>query len=106
MPLVPRPALRQCAAQSEAAFLFDGKIVGMRWLVVIALIFGSRVATADDKPWAVGVSKADQDAALALYKEGNEFFAQDKFKDALEKYCSGARAVGSPRDPLQRRGLP
>jgi tetratricopeptide (TPR) repeat protein len=59
----------------------------MRWLLVVALIVvGSRGAHADDKPWAVGVSQQNQDAALALYKEGNAFFAQDQYKEALEKY--------------------
>jgi hypothetical protein len=68
----------------------------LRWLVVIALIFGSRAAIADDKPWAVGVSEADQDAALALYKEGNAFFAQDQFKEALEKYVQALKIWDHP----------
>lgn len=58
----------------------------MRALVVLALILGSHAAFADDKPWEIGVPADKQDAALALYKEGNAFFAQDQFKDALAKY--------------------
>jgi hypothetical protein len=79
MLVVPQSALRQCAAIADM-------IVAMRWLVVVALIAGSHVVFADDKPWAAGVSQQNQDAALALYKEGNAFFSQSQYKEALEKY--------------------
>ena len=39
-----------------------------------------------EKPWAAGVSAEDQKAALELYKQGNEFFEQSQYKDALPKY--------------------
>ncbi len=68
----------------------------MRWLVVIALIFGSRAAIADDKPWAAGVSDADQNAALALYKDGNAFFAQSQYKEALEKFVQALKIWDHP----------
>jgi hypothetical protein len=59
----------------------------MRGIVIaVALLVGNHVAFADDKPWAVGVSQQNQDAALALYKDGNAFFAQSQYKEALEKY--------------------
>jgi hypothetical protein len=68
----------------------------VRWLVVVALIFGSRAAIADDKPWAVGVSAADQDAALALYKDGNAFFSQGQYKEALEKFVQALKIWDHP----------
>ncbi len=51
--------------------------------IVLALVAS---AHADDKPWAAGVSAANQKQALALYKEGNAFFEQSQYKDALPKY--------------------
>ncbi len=51
--------------------------------VVLALVAS---AHADDKPWAAGVSAANQKQALALYREGNAFFEQSQYKDALPKY--------------------
>ena len=39
-----------------------------------------------EKPWAVGVSADRQQKALALYKEGNGYFEQSQYKDALPKY--------------------
>jgi tetratricopeptide (TPR) repeat protein len=68
----------------------------MRWVVIIALILGSHAAVADDKPWEAGVPAAKQDAALALYKEGNAFFAQDQFKEALEKYVQALQIWDHP----------
>jgi hypothetical protein len=53
--------------------------------IALALLASARVAIAD-KPWAVGVSAHDQDAALALYRDGNALFADDHYKDALVKY--------------------
>lgn len=38
------------------------------------------------RPWAVGVAKADQDAALELYAAGNSEFAESRFAQALAKY--------------------
>jgi hypothetical protein len=58
----------------------------MRWLIALVLL-GSGIARADNEPWKAGVPADKQDAALALYKEGNEFFNKQQFKEALEKYA-------------------
>lgn len=39
-----------------------------------------------DKPWADGVSKADQDKANSLFEEGNKYFEQSKYTEALERF--------------------
>jgi len=44
------------------------------------------VAAPDERPWAKGVSAADQKAALELYDQGNKFFEESEYKEALEKY--------------------
>jgi len=57
-------------------------------LVVVALlvsIAGVRTARAED-PWAKGVSEDKQQAANALFAEGNELFAEQRHAPALEKY--------------------
>src|SRR5580704_14128359 len=50
----------------------------MRWLFALALLGSTPgIARADAtgaEPWKAGVPADKQDAALALYKEGNEFF--------------------------------
>lgn len=56
-----------------------------RVLVVLALLVG--VARADDDvPWGKGVPPAQQDAANALFSEGNQLFAQQAHGPALDKY--------------------
>jgi len=40
----------------------------------------------DDRPWAKGVSSADQKAALALFSEGNSMLRDSLFVRAVEKY--------------------
>jgi hypothetical protein len=55
-----------------------------RGLLVLAL--ASRLAHADDKPWAAGVSDQEQAAALAMYREGNTEFEESRYKQALVKY--------------------
>lgn len=44
------------------------------------------VAHAEDKPWAVGVSKDKQKAALALFTKGNTFFEEAKYTEAIPQY--------------------
>lgn len=41
---------------------------------------------AADRPWTQGVAEADRDAALALFKEGNDLFAQSEYAEATRKY--------------------
>ncbi|HEY4058410.1 MAG TPA: PEGA domain-containing protein [Kofleriaceae bacterium] len=60
-----------------------------RGLLVAALLGGvvaPRIAYAEDKPWAQGISADKQKKALALYREGNAFFQQAQYKEALAKY--------------------
>lgn len=56
----------------------------LRVLVALALLCG--VAFADDKPWAAGVSEADQKAALSKYGEANELFEKGNYVEALPVY--------------------
>ena len=58
----------------------------MRALVVICLLCATAVAAPDERPWAKGVSAADQKTALDLYEAGNKFFDDADYKSALEKY--------------------
>ena len=61
----------------------------MRWLigaVIPVVLLGSAGISYADEPWKAGVPVDKQNAALALYKEGNEFFNKNEFKEALEKY--------------------
>jgi tetratricopeptide (TPR) repeat protein len=39
-----------------------------------------------DKPWARGVSAGQRARALALYREGNRLFADEKYSEALARY--------------------
>src|SRR5262245_7450577 len=38
------------------------------------------------KPWVVGISEAEQQVALAVFKEGNSEFEQARYAQALAKY--------------------
>jgi len=44
------------------------------------------VAPEQTRPWAAGVAKSDQDAALELYIAGNREFAESRFAQALTMY--------------------
>ncbi len=59
----------------------------MRWLIALALLGSTGIARADNEPWKAGVPADKQETALALYKEGNEYFNKQQFKEALEKYA-------------------
>ncbi len=71
--------------------MFRSSVMSARGLVicwiVAALSAISVPAAADDKPWAAGVSAEHQQAALALYNEGNKAFEQAEYKNALETYA-------------------
>lgn len=62
------------------------RVLAVAIFLLWAVLGAAGVAHAQDKPWAAGVSKADQDAALALYQDGNGYFEQSLFKQAYEKY--------------------
>ena len=75
-------------------------VMAARLLVVAIALICANVAHADkhpkqpppavepEKPWAVGVTPENQKAALALYTEGNSFFEQSQYKEALPKYLA------------------
>jgi hypothetical protein len=65
-------------------------------IAVIALVRGAAPAYAEEKPWAAGVSQDNQAAALALYKEGNGFFEQDQYRQALDKYDEALKLWDHP----------
>jgi hypothetical protein len=50
----------------------------------------------EHRPWAAGVSKAEQETALALYKSGNREFAESRFAQALAKYREAIRHWDHP----------
>jgi len=70
-------------------------------LLVLCLPLPARAQTAPasqpgslpaaEKPWARGVSAAKRARALALYREGNRLFADEKYSEALARY---ERAIG------------
>lgn len=49
------------------------------------------------KPWAAGVSDADQADAIALYKEGNTEFAEQHYTEALAKYREAVKHWDHPQ---------
>ncbi|HKP65980.1 MAG TPA: PEGA domain-containing protein, partial [Casimicrobiaceae bacterium] len=69
--------------------------MGLRVVVAIVLLLGG-VAHADDKPWAEGVSQAQQDAALAKFKEGNDSFVKDEWRKALDLYLEALKSWDHP----------
>ena len=50
----------------------------------------------DHRPWAAGVSPAEQAAALELYTSGNREFAEARFAQALAKYREAIRHWDHP----------
>ncbi|MBV8756581.1 MAG: PEGA domain-containing protein [Deltaproteobacteria bacterium] len=55
-------------------------------VLVLALACASRVAHADDKPWAAGVDASSQKIALDLYNAANQLFEDGAYPKALELY--------------------
>jgi hypothetical protein len=53
---------------------------------VIAAGLAARAQADSEKPWAAGVSEPEQQAALAMYREGNTEFEASRYKQALAKY--------------------
>jgi hypothetical protein len=62
-----------------------------------AIVLAARVAAADPAPWEQGVPADKQDAALALFNEGNEFFTKEQHAPALEKYTQALAIWDHPR---------
>ena len=60
------------------------RISGVACALLVAIALPAR---ADEvKPWAAGVSEAEQTAALAIYREGNSEFEESRYPQALGKY--------------------
>ncbi len=53
-------------------------------------------AAGPTKPWAVGVSPEQEATALAIYKEGNEYFENKQYAQALAKYRKAIQAWDHP----------
>lgn len=75
----------------------------MRWVVLLAVWFSFVVrppaAHADGKsvtPWSRGVSEAAQKRALQLFREGNVFFEQEKYTEAVARYEQALSAWDNP----------
>ena len=68
--------------------------MGLRVLLAIALLCG--VASAEDKPWAVGVTQENQDLALAKFKQGNDSFIKDEWRAALGLYLEALKHWDHP----------
>jgi hypothetical protein len=58
----------------------------VRWLVALIVVAWLAPAWADDRPWARGISAAEQKTALALYDAGNKHFEESEYKEALAQY--------------------
>lgn len=66
----------------------------LRVLCVLALLCG--LATADDKPWAKGVSKKDQELALTLYNTANDLYEKGSYTAALANYEAALKSWDHP----------
>jgi tetratricopeptide (TPR) repeat protein len=67
------------------------------WFSVVAV--RPPAAHADRKsvtPWSKGVSEADQKRALQLFQEGNAFFQEEKYTEAVAKYEQALSAWDNP----------
>lgn len=71
------------------------RLVAVVVTVVVTLV-GAGPARADDKPWAEGVSEANQKQALALYRDGNLLFEKSACVEALAKYEQALAAWDHP----------
>jgi tetratricopeptide (TPR) repeat protein len=47
-------------------------------------------------PWSKGVSEAEQERALQLFQDGNEFFEGEKYTEAVAKYEQALKHWGNP----------
>jgi hypothetical protein len=71
--------------------------MGLRAVAVaVALLYSTSAAYADDKPWAVGVSQENQDKALEVFKQGNESFVKDEWREALDLYLEALKFWDHP----------
>src|SRR5262249_45044475 len=68
----------------------------MQIAIVLVLAATSVRARADDKPWAVGVPQAEQDSALAMYRDGNGEFEESRYAQAVTKYREAGKHWDHP----------
>jgi hypothetical protein len=54
--------------------------------VLVLACLTARAGAAPERPWARGVAEGEQAQALALFREGNVFFEQSRYSQALDKY--------------------
>jgi hypothetical protein len=64
--------------------------------VAILVAFPGLSAADSTKPWAQGVSQAQQDKANAIFDEGNALFAKQAHAPALEKYKEALKLWDHP----------
>ena len=65
-------------------------------MVAIVLAGPMRARADDNKPWAAGVSEAEQKTALVIYKQGNVEFEESRYAQALAKYREALRHWDHP----------
>jgi tetratricopeptide (TPR) repeat protein len=70
---------------ARSTSLMRSVVTGVALAVAVVLAAAPALAQ-DERPWAKGVSEEDQDAALAIYRDGNGFFDQSRYSEALSKY--------------------
>lgn len=58
----------------------------MNRALLVVLLTSAALASAQERPWAAGVGKAEQAAALELFREGNSLFEQSNHTQALVRY--------------------
>lgn len=63
-------------------------------MIVVSLAHGS--ASADEQPWAVGVSDAAKADAQARLQEGNKLFLAKEYRAALDKYVAAIASWDHP----------
>ncbi len=66
-------------------------------VLVLALVFATRVVHADDKPWAAGVDEKSQKIALDLYNAANQLFEDGAYPKALELYSEALAKWDHPK---------
>ncbi|MFP2899129.1 hypothetical protein [Corallococcus sp. 4LFB] len=74
LPLPPPPAPK--AQEEQASDSLEGSLAGP----------AGPAGSEEERPWAKGISRADQDASLALFGEGNALLKESIFVQAVEKY--------------------
>jgi len=67
----------------------------MTKLIPILLVAMTSIASAE-QPWETGVSKPQRDKANAAFAEGNQLFAQQAHKPAIEKYKEAIKEWDHP----------